>query len=293
MKATQTQSIRGSYKGINSTVGDLLVNRLLPGPLTSAIGPFVFLDHLYPTIQKPKTPAAPTGKFAHPHRGIATFTYVFSGALEHFDSHGGHGIVSAGGAQWMKAGNGVIHDEHNAPDFQATGGLLHAMQFWINLPSKNKAEAPGYLALQSEAIPEIKLPNDAGKLRVVIGEYAANTSPVETYSRQFLYHVELAAGASFSLSLSPDDEAAAIIPENALSFNSIKAEKSELIVIDTTQGPIEITNSGAQKADVVIFGGEPYTEPIVAEGPFVMNSRLEISKAYSDFFAGKYGRIEY
>src|SRR6186713_1105381 len=100
------KNITASYGGANSTVGDLLVNRLLPNRYVQAVGPFVFLDHVYPVEQNPRAVKPPTGDFAHPHRGMATLSYVLSGGLEHFDSRGHHGIVSAGGMQWMKAGNG-------------------------------------------------------------------------------------------------------------------------------------------------------------------------------------------
>ena len=281
------------YRGIQSIVGDLLVNRLLPNRYTDAVGPFVFLDHLYPAQHKPQKPHAPTGKFAHPHRGIATFTYLFSGSLEHYDSSGHHGIVEAGGAQWMKAGNGVIHDENPSPKFQAEGGMLHALQFWVNLPAKNKAEAPDYLAVQAEEIPEIKLADNAGVLRVIIGTYEGRTSPVKTFSRQFVYHLRLNPQASFTLPTEAGTELAAFVPGEKILLNGSLHGQSELLVFGTDETALIIANEGTEPADVIFFGGEPYTEPIVAQGPFVMNSHLEIAEAYRDFFKGKYGQIQY
>lgn len=293
MKKTQQRSVKGSYSGMNSKVGDLLVNRLLPGSQVYAVGPFVFLDHLYPTEQKAKTPTLPSGKFAHPHRGIATFSYIFTGALEHFDSHGGHGIVEAGGAQWMKAGNGVVHDEHNSPEFQQTGGILHSLQFWINLPAKNKAEAPDYLALQPSDIPEIELPDHAGTLRVVIGSIGDKQSPVKTYSDQFLYHVVLQPKSKFTLAMPAGQEAAAFVPLDEVSINGSDYGKSEVIFFRNEEGETELINKNTHAVDLILFGGERYAEPIVAEGPFVMNNRNEIAQAYKDFFDGRYGEIDY
>jgi len=281
------------YGGSQATVGDLLVNRLLPNRYTDAVGPFVFLDHLYPTQRRPQKPHAPTGKSAHPHRGIATFTYLFSGSLEHYDSSGHHGIVAAGGAQWMKAGNGVIHDENLSPQFQAEGGVLHALQFWINLPAQNKAEAPDYLAVQAEEIPETALADEAGVLRVVIGTYEGRTSPVTTFSRQFVYHLRLRPKASFTLPTEAGTELAAFVPGEKVALNGSLHGQSELLVFGTDETAITVRNESAEAADIIFFGGEPYTEPIVAEGPFVMNSHAEIAEAYRDFFNGKYGQIEY
>jgi redox-sensitive bicupin YhaK (pirin superfamily) len=293
MKTAQQRSIKGSYSGMNSKVGELLVNRLLPGLNVHAIGPYVFLDHLYPTAQKAKKPESPSGKFAHPHRGIATFTYIFSGSLEHYDSHGGHGIVEAGGAQWMKAGNGVVHDEHNSPEFQRTGGILHALQFWINLPAIHKAEEPDYLAVQAKDIPELELPEHAGTLRVVIGNLGDRQSPVKTYSKQYLYHIILQPKSKFTLTIPSEQETAAFIPVGEVNVNGQDFGKSELVTFHLEDGEIELVNKGISPVDIILFGGERYAEPIVAEGPFVMNSRTEIAQAYNDFFAGKYGTITY
>ena len=278
---------------MNSKVGDLLVNRLLPGSEVRAVGPFVFLDHLYPTEQKAKIPTLPSGKFAHPHRGIATFSYIFSGSLEHFDSHGGHGIVEAGGAQWMKAGNGVVHDEHSSPEFQRTGGILHSLQFWINLPAKNKAEAPDYLALHPSDIPEIELPDHAGTLRVVIGNIGEKRSPVKTYSEQFLYHIILQPKSKFTFAVPVQQEAAAFVPLNEVTINGSDFGKSEVVFFRNEEGEIELINKNTSAVDLILFGGEQYAELIIAEGPFVMNSRNEIAQAYKDFFDGKYGEIDY
>ncbi|MCP9749798.1 pirin family protein [Ferruginibacter sp. HRS2-29] len=285
--------ISTSYGGANSKVGELLVNRLLPNRYVDAVGPFVFLDHLYPANIKPAIPKAPNGEFAHPHRGIATFSYLFSGALEHFDSYGHHGIVEAGGAQWMKAGNGVIHDEHNSPAFQEKGGLLHGLQFWINLPAENKAELPDYLAVQAADIPEVHLPDEAGKLRVVIGSFGDHFSPVKTYSPQFLYHLKLNAKSTFVLRAKPGMEYAALVPDEAVKINDESFAKSEFISFGADGEDIILSNPGITVADVIIFGGEYYAEPIVAEGPFVMNTRQEIGEAYRDFHLGKYGTIDY
>jgi redox-sensitive bicupin YhaK (pirin superfamily) len=293
MKTTQQRSVKGSYSGMNSKVGDLLVNRLLPGSEVRAVGPFVFLDHLYPTEQKAKIPTLPSGKFAHPHRGIATFSYIFSGSLEHFDSHGGHGIVEAGGAQWMKAGNGVVHDEHSSPEFQRTGGILHSLQFWINLPAKNKAEAPDYLALHPSDIPEIELPDHAGTLRVVIGNIGEKQSPVKTYSEQFLYHIILQPKSKFTFAVPAQQEAAAFVPLNEVTINGSDFGKSEVVFFRNEEGEIELINKNTSAVDLILFGGEQYAELIIAEGPFVMNSRNEIAQAYKDFFDGKYGEIDY
>lgn len=288
-----TKSIIAQVGGTNARVGKLLVNRLLPSRMVAAVGPFVFLDHVYPTRFEPQVPRAPTGDTAHPHRGIATFTYVLSGALEHYDSAGHHGVVAAGGAQWMKAGRGVVHDENPSLDFQATGGVLHALQFWLNLPARHKADAPAYLALHATAVPQVLLPEAAGTLRVLLGALGDAASPVPASSPQFLYHLQLSPKARFTLATHAGLDYAAFVPAHSVQINGQPYGQSELVLFGAEVGPITFTNPSIEPASVLVFGGEPIAEPLVVQGPFVMNSHAEIATAYDDFFAGEYGQIHY
>lgn len=280
------------YSGVNTKVGDFLVNRLLPGNSLQAIGPMVFLDHVYPTTIKKHGHDVPTGEFAHPHRGIATFSYVFNGSLAHFDSRGNHDAISACGFQWMKAGNGIIHDEQPFATAEF-GELFHSLQFWVNLPPSAKYEEPEYLAVQSECVPEIILPNDTGILRVLIGEFGCTASPVKTFSKQFIYHLKLNPKAVFNFQGKPGLEYGIFIPSSDILVNDTLIGKSKLITFAHEGDEICLKNPDIKLADVLIFGGEPYTDPIVAQGPFVMNSNQEIAEAYGDFFDGKYGTINY
>lgn len=281
------------YGGINVRVGNLLVNRLLPNKNVQAVGSFVLLDHFYPTIQKPKTPQSVQGKFAHPNRGISTLTYILSGEMEHFDSRGNHGIVGAGGVQWMKAGSGIQQDQDIPHSFQQEGGLLHLLKFWINLPAKNKNDEPEFLHLNADEIPELLLPGDAGKMRILTGSYGIYTSPVKTFSQQFLYHIRLNPKSTFTLNTKEVFEYAAFVPADEAKINNEVFANSELIIFKQDEGDIVLYNNNISEADMIIFGGGPYMETIVAEGPFVMNSQVEIAEAYNDFHLGKYGKIKY
>lgn len=280
------------YGGINSKVGDFLVNRLLPGRKIEAVGPFVFLDHLYPVELKSDASSIPNGDAAHPHRGIATFSYVFNGSLTHYDSKGHHDTISSGGVQWMKAGNGIIHDEQPFVT-EMSGKLFHSLQFWINLPSEVKAEEPEYMAVQSEKIPELELPDNAGKLRILLGAFGSLSSPVRNFNREFIYHIKLNPRSSFSMTGRNGLKYAAFVPTNEVLVNETLAGKSKIVIFDEAVPEMVFENPNIMIADILIFGGQVYTEPIVSQGPFVMNSRAEIAEAYRDFFDGKYGTINY
>lgn len=286
------KKIRSINNGINSRVGKFLVNRLLPNRDAAAIGPIVFLDHLYPIALKPDSTSIPTGEYAHPHRGIATFSYVLKGRLRHFDSRGNHDVIGAGGVQWMKSGNGIMHDEQPLPDTE-NGNLFHSLQFWINLPSKYKMEDPEYMAVQAEDIPMIMLPDDAGAMRILIGEFGCAASPVKTFSKQFIYHLELNPKSVFSMSSKEGMEYAAFVPENEVAINETLMSKSKIAIFESDGEEMIFENFHIKPADVFIFGGDKYAEPIVFQGPFVMNSAAGIADAYRDFFNGKYGTINY
>ena len=200
-------------------------------------------------------------------------------------------MVHSGGVQWMKAGNGIIHDETLNYDSQTDSKLVHALQFWINLPSNIKAEKPAYLAIQSDEVPQKRLPNDGGWIKVIVGNYEDLASKIPNYSEQFLYHIHVEAGKNFTISIDQKIEVAAFLPSKNTMLNDTEFQAGDFIEFDRNAGEIVIENKLQEATDIMLFGGEPYTEPIVAEGPFVMNSSSEIAEAYRDFYAGKYGKV--
>lgn len=278
-----------STQGSRTELGPLNIQRMLPNRYASQVGPFVFLDYVAPAI---KNTITKSGMGAHPHRGIATLTYILQGEVEHFDSVGNGGKIYSGGAQWMKAGNGIIHDENFNYDSQTGSKYVQGFQFWINLPAKNKAEKPEHIAIQANEVPQKVLTADSGWLKVIVGNYKKLNSKIPNYGEQFLYHIHLEAGKQFSLEIDNDIEIAAFLPTQNVELNGVEFHKGEFVEFDRNAGEIEIKNTSEKPIDIMLFGGEEYTEPIVAEGPFVMNSQEEIINAYRDFYAGKYGEIK-
>jgi redox-sensitive bicupin YhaK (pirin superfamily) len=288
------KKISFTSQGHRADIGQYKINRILPNRYADAVGPFVFLDHLMPAKHLPDEPIKlVNGTGAHPHRGIATLTYILNGEADHFDSAGHHAKVKSGGVQWMKAGNGIIHDEAVNVDSEANDLLTHALQFWINLPSKQKAESPDYLPVQADEVPKKMLDNESGWLKVIAGKYGDVVSKIPGYSKHFLFHIHIEPGKQFSLETTNGFEYAAFLLSNNVVINDTEYGKGEFIEFDKNEGTIEISNNSTKGVDVILFGGEPYTEPIIAHGPFVMNTQQEIAQAYTDFHAGKYGKINY
>lgn len=278
-------------KGHMANVGEISIQRMLPNQYSYHVGHFVFLDYVAPT--KREEVMVPNVGGAHPHRGIATLTYVLSGEAEHYDSRGNRATVHSGGVQWMKAGNGIIHDEVMNVDSKSNHPNIQGFQFWINLPAKQKNEDPEYMAVQADDLPLIDLTGDAGSLKVVVGEYAGRSSAVPTYAKQYLYHIRLRPEKQFILPTADGMEYAIFLPEHDTKVNNVVYHKRELIAFEDREGLIEIFNESSSEIDVILFGGEKYTEPFVAQGPFVMGSREDIARAYEDYNIGKYGDINY
>ena len=268
--------------GRNERVADLLLNRLLPNEQIMKVGPFVSLGHVYPILFQKQEPEPSRGQYAHPNRGIVSLTYVLSGSLHHDDSHNNSGVVPCGGVLWRNTGCGVIHDERPA------AGLFHSIEFWINLPAINKGEDPECKTLSAADLPELELPGNAGLLKLLLGSCGVLQSPLKTFLKAFIYHIHLNPKSSFSYPVKQEYEYAAFVPGDAIRINDQLTGNSQLVAFPENDSAIRLYNPGIHVSDVFIFGGQEYLEPIVVGGPFVMNTRKEIARAYGDFFDGKY-----
>ncbi|GAD57462.1 pirin family protein [Limimaricola cinnabarinus] len=274
-------------------VGPFTIARALPNEAAQSVGPIMLLDHLPPmTIAAGELPD-PDGSFAHPHRGIATFTYVLEGALTHADSSGGHGTITAGGVQWMKAGRGIVHDEMLPAKLRREGGRLHSFQFWINLPARHKAEPAEYMPVSTEKLPVVALPGGRAQLKVLLGEYDGSASPIPIYAHEFIWHLRVEPMGAARVALHPDLPVAGFLPGHGavVSGTEVGAQRYFELGADGTE--IEIVNPRAEPLDLLLFGGEPITEPVAMRGPFVMNTEGELKQAFREFRAGEYGQIAY
>jgi redox-sensitive bicupin YhaK (pirin superfamily) len=279
-----------STQGQRADIGHFAISRILPNRYAEAVGPFVFLDHILPNEQ---TKISKEGTGAHPHRGIATLSYVLNGEDEHFDSAGNYAIVHSGGVQWMNAGNGIIHDETLNYDSKTDSKLTHAFQFWINLPPEIKAQKPAYMAVEAHEVPLKMFPDSKGWLKVILGAFEELKAAIPNYSKQFIYHLHLEPGESYSFEFADKLEVAAFLPTSSALINDEIFNSGDFVEFDREGGILEIKNENAEPCDFILFGGEAYRDPIVAEGPFVMNSKSEIAGAYKDYSNGLYGNIDY
>src|SRR5437773_558939 len=150
------RSISRITKGIATLEGaGFLVHRPFPSAGLSDFDPFLLFDEMGPTDVPPgEAKGAPD----HPHRGFETVTYMLAGSFRHKDSQGHEGKLEPGDVQWMTAGRGVIHSEEPSQEFQRTGGTLHGVQLWVNLPKQDKMIRPHYQEIPRAKIPSAQTP---------------------------------------------------------------------------------------------------------------------------------------
>jgi redox-sensitive bicupin YhaK (pirin superfamily) len=147
--------------------------------LGQELSPFLLLDYAAPYSFPPGNEKRGVG--GHPHKGFETVTVAYQGELEHRDSSGGGGKIGAGDVQWMTAGNGIVHEEFHSQEFTRQGGTLQMVQLWVNLRARDKTAKAGYQTLLQAQIPNVELPQGAGSVRVIAGEFGGQKGPAKTF----------------------------------------------------------------------------------------------------------------
>lgn len=258
-----------------------------------ALSPFLLLDRAGPADFEPANHARGVGE--HPHRGFETVTIVYEGEVAHRDSTGKGGIIGPGDVQWMTAASGIMHDEFHSEAFTREGGTLDMVQLWVNLPARDKMSAPGYQGITRDRIPEVALPDDAGRVRIIAGDDAGMVQgtvqgPARTFTALNLWDLRLKAGASLVLPAVDGWNTALVVLKGSVLVNGQeRAGEAQLVLLDPKGGEFMVEADG--DATLLLLSGEPIDEPIVGYGPFVMNSEAEIHQAIADFNSGRFAAI--
>lgn len=266
-------------------IADLVTRRPLPGPGLDQVDPFLFLNHHGPQVYPPGNHGLPFGP--HPHRGFETVTFVLEAELAHYDSGGHESVIGAGGVQWMTAGAGLVHAEVSPPGFKRDGGPLEILQLWVNLPARLKMTSPRYTGLRREQIPAVPLPDMAGEVALISGEIGGREGPIRSLTGVFMSIVKLEPGARADLPAPRERSVFFYVVRGSLSVEGIAVERWNLVAL-RDDGDAVTAQAGPGGA-VILFGhADPIREPMVAHGPFVMNSAAEIRQAVLDYQAGRF-----
>ena len=255
---------------------------------TKAVSPFLLLDYAAPTTFPPSEHRRGVGQ--HPHRGFETVTIVYDGEVEHRDSTGGGGVIGPGDVQWMTAGAGILHEEFHSSAYARRGGPFEMAQLWVNLPARHKMAPAGYQAITSAQIPAVALPDDAGKVRVIAGEFGGARGPARTFTPMNVWDVRLAAGKTADLAQPEGWTVQVVVLAGTVQVNGDTVLRAaQMATLDTAGRGVSIEANN--EAKVLLLAGEPIDEPVVGYGPFVMNTREEIAQAVEDFNSGKFGAL--
>jgi redox-sensitive bicupin YhaK (pirin superfamily) len=240
----------------------------------------------------------------HPHRGIETITYVLDGDVEHGDSLGNKGNISAGDVQWMTAGSGIIHQE--MPKGNVKGEML-GFQLWANLPAKSKMIDPRYQEIKSKSIPLITT-KDGASVRIICGEINGTKGPAkDVMASPEYFDVSLPAGKSFTHSVNPDHNVIAYVIDGEAYFDADHSPYSHNVegenyfdmkspcsfgngslVLYQRQGSHIVVAADKQSVRFLLMSGKPLNEPVAWYGPIVMNTHEELKQAFSEYQNGSF-----
>ncbi len=267
---------------------------------TTEFDPFLLFDDFRNDVPSHYSAGFPW----HPHRGIETITYVLAGSVEHSDSMGNHGAISAGDVQWMTAGRGIIHQEMPKGDPQ---GLMHGFQLWANLPASLKMTAPRYQEVKSPDIPVIT-ENDGTSVRLVCGSFWGKKGPVEGIAADPTYlDVSVPPNRRRTLPVETTRHAFAYVFAGSGSFRNasdpqaVKTEDlatGEIITPDAKNRSLilfdrgdEVTvQAGEEGIRFLLVSGQPLEEPVAWHGPIVMNTQEQLRQAFQELDRGTFLR---
>jgi redox-sensitive bicupin YhaK (pirin superfamily) len=266
---------------IRDDIADLRTVRALPTQHVQHIDPFLFLNHHGHQLYPPHNNGLPFGP--HPHRGFETVTFILQGDISHRDSAGNESIIQAGGIQWMTAGKGLVHEEVSSSEFKEKGGDLEILQLWLNLPAKLKMTDPAYIGLQYDEIPH--LTQEGVKLNLIAGSWNNHEGVVKPLVDITLMTIEMLTESSLKLETPEEHNIFFYLVKGEIEVNGETIASPRLVEFQNQGKEISIKS---ETDSYILFGhAQPFNEPIVSYGPFVMNTREEIIQAIQDYESGK------
>jgi redox-sensitive bicupin YhaK (pirin superfamily) len=267
-------------------VGDGFPVRSLFSYRDEGVDPFLLLDYAGPYDFPPSRERRGVGE--HPHKGFETVTIVYQGELEHRDSAGNHGTIGPGDVQWMTAAAGIVHEEFHSEGFARDGGTFEVIQLWVNLPAAAKRLPPRYQEITNVKIPAVQI--EGAAVRVIAGELQGTTGPAQTFSSIHLWDIQLTHGAAIQLPVPSGYTTMLMVRNGSFNVNDSQVVAGPALVMFDSNGD-HITLESRSPAAALLLAGEPLKEPVVGQGPFVMNTHEEIRQAYDEYQSGAMGHL--
>ncbi|MDN3058658.1 pirin family protein [Streptomyces sp. SRF1] len=260
----------------------MTVRRTLPQRARTLIGAWCFADHYGPDD------VAETGGMdvaPHPHTGLQTVSWLFTGEIEHRDSLGSHALVRPGELNLMTGGWGISHSEVSTPGTT----VLHGVQLWVALPEEHRHAERDF----QHYVPT-PVPLDGGTARVFLGTLAGDASPVRTFTPLLGAELSVAAGATVTLDVDVHFEHGLLVDTGHVRLNGTALEPTELGYAAPGHEALTLVNEGPEPARLVLLGGPPFEEEIIMWWNFIGRTHEDIVRAREAWQNGsdRFGRVE-
>jgi hypothetical protein len=268
----------------SSDLGDgFIVQRALPSAQRRMVGPFVFFDQMGPTVM---TSGRGLDVRPHPHIGLATVTYMFTGEILHRDSLGSVQPIRPGEVNWMTAGRGIVHSERTPPELRPVDAPVFGIQSWVALPERYEEASPAFAHHGEDELPVIE--EGGTHVRLIAGSLYGERAAVPTFSEMFYADATLAARASIEIP-STHEERAIYVVQGSMLLGGARYDPGRLIVLKPGRG-IAVAASDTP-ARLMLLGGEPMDGPRHVWWNFVSSSRERIEQAKSDWQEGRFASV--
>jgi len=231
----------------------------------------------------------------HPHRGFETITVVPEGLVDHSDSMGATGRFGHGDVQWMTAGKGVLHSEMFPLVNEDSGNPLLLFQIWLNLPKRSKFVEPHYKMLWAEEIPIQN--TDGVTIRIIAGDFDQTQSlkptpdswAADPANQVAVWLIKMQAGSKLRLPTADENVNRSIYFYKGGSLQLDEKQMREDQGADLMPDQNVFIQNGPEEAHLLLLQGKPMNEPVVQQGPFVMNTQQEIFEAIQDYQRTQFG----
>ncbi|GAA4861529.1 pirin family protein [Luteimonas vadosa] len=263
-------------------LGGFQVRRAVPTVQARSVGPFVFVDQMGPAVFEP---GRGVDVRPHPHIGLATVTYLWSGVIRHRDSLGSDQDIQPGDVNWMTAGRGIVHSERTPRRLREGEHPLHGMQTWVALPRADEETAPAFHHHAAATLPEVA--HRGARLRVIAGRAYDRESPVRVFGEILNVAIDLEADAETVIEAGHAERALYVLAGDA-QVDGADIPAQHLVLLDRGH---RARLRARTPVKAMLLGGEPLDGPRHLWWNFVSSSKERIEEAKRGWETGRFGTV--
>lgn len=275
-------TIEHLIEGRARDLGGFSVRRVLPSGVRQMVGPFIFFDHMGPSVF---APGAGIDVRPHPHIALATVTYLYSGAILHRDNLGSLQEIRPGDVNWMTAGTGIAHSERTPDSLRAAPSHLHGIQSWVALPDGHEDVPPAFDHHPAASLPHLVV--DGCDLRVIAGEAFGRRSPAATLWPTLYVDVAMPAGAELEIPEEHEDRAL-YVSDGEIGIDGTTVGTAQLAILESGSS---VRVRALRNSRVMLLGGEKFKTPRYIWWNFVASSKDRIENAKQRWAGGEFAQV--